>query len=317
MAIQEIFLLYMEVFLLFGIEFAIILCYNVSMNTAREKWIYDNGEKVWVGKYRNSQNMLHWHDECELIYLEKGAMDVVAAGKNYTISQGNAMFFDSRTIHKMVSTEEDTLLMVLVFDRSIINDFATDVTLASPLIEQGQPVCVAYKLLLDELKTKQSLYTIATSLAITKLMIDLFRNLPTTYKVSTNSVNEKFASLLCDIEANCDWYTLNDAAKFMNMNPSYLSRIFREKTGMHLIHYINGMRIQRAIKLIKLNEFTMTDISTQCGFGTIRNFNDIFKKYTGYAPSALPKNYAFASTIEHTKLSKPNPREYALVESSS
>ena len=287
------------------------------MNTAREKWVYGNGERVWVGKYLNSKNMLHWHDECELIYVEQGAMDVIAAGKNYQICQGNAMFFDSRTIHKMVANSCDTLLQVLVFDRSIINDFAMDVTLADPLIEDGSCVSYAYKLLLDELKQKQSMYTIITATTITKLMIDLFRRLPTTCMAANSGINEKFADLLCDIEANSEWYTLADAAKFMNMNPSYLSRIFTEKTGMHLMYYVNSMRIQRAIKLIKAGECSMTDISTRCGFGTIRNFNDIFKKYTGYAPSALPQNYVFTSTIERAAMAKPNPMEYALVESSS
>ena len=287
------------------------------MNTAREKWIYDNGERVWVGKYRNSKNMLHWHDECELIYVERGAMDVVASGKDYHISQGNAMFFDSRTIHKMVSTDESTLLLVMVFDRSIINDFAMDITLVSPLIEQGEPVNEVYKLLLSELKNKQSMYTAMTASTVTGLMISLFRTMPITNKTSISRINEKFAELLCDIEANSEWYTLRDAAKFMNMNPSYLSRLFSEKTGMHLMYYVNCIRVQRAIKMIKSADYSMTDIATLCGFGTIRNFNDIFKKYTGYAPTALPMNFVFTSTIEHTRLSKPDPLGYELVESSS
>ena len=304
-------------FFTFCVDFIIILYYNINMDTAREKWVYDNGERVWVGKYQNSKNMLHWHDECELIYVERGAMEVVASGKNYQISQGNAMFFDSRTIHKMVSVDESTLLDVLVFDRSIINDFAMDITLSSPLIEWGKSVGDAYTRLIGELREKKPMYTIVTESTITQLMIELFRRLPTNYKLSTNSINEQFADLLCDIEANSEWYTLDDAAKFMNMNPSYLSRIFSEKTGMHLTYYVNSMRIQRAIKLIKAGETSMTDICARCGFGTIRNFNSIFKKYTGYAPSALPKNFVFTTTIEHTKMSKPEPLDYALVESSS
>ena len=304
-------------FFTFRIDIICLISYNVNMDTAREKWIYDNGERVWVGKYLNSKNMLHWHDECELIYVEQGAMDVVASGKEYRISQGNAMFFDSRTIHKMVSIDENTLLLVMVFDRSIINDFAMDITLLSPLIEHGEPVNEVYKLLLCELKNKQSMYTVMTASTVTRLMIDLFRTLPITYKTSANRINEKFAELLCDIEANSEWYTLRDAAKFMNMNPSYLSRLFSEKTGMHLMHYVNCMRVQRAIKMIKSGDYSMTDIANHCGFGTIRNFNDIFKKYTGFAPTALPMNFVFTSTIEHTQMSKPDPLEYALVESSS
>ena len=287
------------------------------MDSAREKWIYDNGERLWVGKYLNSKNMLHWHDECELIYVERGAMEVFSSGKTYLISQGNAMFFDSRVLHKMVSADESTLLLVLVFDRSIINDFAIDVTLDSPLIEQGEHVSDAYYIALDELKKKLPMYTIITSSTISGLMVKLFRDLPTSHRKPHDGIDDKFADLLCEIENNAEQYTLNDAAKFMNMNASYLSRLFTEKTGVNIIYYINRMRIQKAIKLIKAGEHTMTEISTLCGFGTIRNFNDIFKKYTGYAPSALPNNFVFTSTIKHAKYADQKQRGFALVESSS
>ncbi|MCH5165207.1 MAG: AraC family transcriptional regulator [Clostridiales bacterium] len=287
------------------------------MDTAREKWVYYNGERIWVGKYRNSKNMLHWHDECELIYVERGMMEVFTSGKNYRISQGNAMFFDSRILHQMTSIDESTLLLVLVFDRSIINDFAIDITLSSPLIDNGGAVSEAYNIALDELKKKQLMYNIITSAAITGLMVKLFRDFPTTQKKLRDGIDDKFADLLCDIEANAEEYTLDDAAKFMNMNASYVSRLFTEKTGVNLIYYINCMRVQKAIKLIKTGDYSMTQISALCGFGTIRNFNDIFKKYTGYAPSALPKNYVFTPTIDNHKFSNLDQRGYDLVESSS
>ncbi|MCH5350382.1 MAG: AraC family transcriptional regulator [Clostridiales bacterium] len=286
------------------------------MDSAREKWIYEHGEKVWVGKYLNSKNMLHWHDECELIFIERGAMEVFASGKNYRICKGNAMFFDSRMLHKMVSVDESTLLMVLVFARSIINDFAMDITLSSPFIEQGDGVKNAYQVILNELKNKAAMYNVITLSTISELMVKLFRNNPTAAKKPTDGVDDKFADLLCELEANAENYTLDDAAKFMNMNASYLSRLFAQKTGVNLIYYINRIRIQKAIKLMKTGDYSITEISTLCGFGTIRNFNDIFKKYTGYAPTALPTDFVFSSAIKHKTYSE-NDRKIALVESSS
>ena len=286
------------------------------MDSAREMWTYENGERVWVGKYLNSKNMLHWHDECELIFVERGSMEVFTSGKTYQISQGNAMFFDSRILHKMVSVDESTLLMVMVFDRAIINDFAADITLSSPLITDGKSVHEAYKITLGELQNKQPMYTVVTSAAICALMARLFRENTTAHKKPTDGVDDRFSALLSELEVNAEHYTLDDAAKFMNMNASYLSRLFTQKTGVNLIYYINRMRIQKAIKLMKSSDLSMTEISSRCGFGTIRNFNDIFKKYTGYAPTALPPNFVFTSTIKHATYSDFE-RAIALVESSS
>ena len=45
----------------------------------------------------------------------------------------------------------------------------------------------------------------------------------------------------------------------------------------------------------------MTEISIACGFGTIRNFNRVFKEFTGYSPKKLPENYVFYNFKDNDK----------------
>ena len=49
------------------------------MINKKESWSYNNNEKVWVGKYQNSHNISHWHNDCELIYVCQGEIAVFAA----------------------------------------------------------------------------------------------------------------------------------------------------------------------------------------------------------------------------------------------
>ena len=46
------------------------------MLAKREIWKYPEEAHVWVGKYRNSHNLLHWHYDCEFVYVERGSIDV-------------------------------------------------------------------------------------------------------------------------------------------------------------------------------------------------------------------------------------------------
>ncbi len=46
------------------------------MQAIKELRRYGGGEKVWAGKYKNSQNLMHWHYDCELIYAECGKLEV-------------------------------------------------------------------------------------------------------------------------------------------------------------------------------------------------------------------------------------------------
>ena len=47
-------------------------------------------------------------------------------------------------------------------------------------------------------------------------------------------------------------------------------------------------------------KMNMTEISISCGFGTIRNFNRVFKSLTGYSPKSLPSNYAYIYNFKDT-----------------
>ena len=42
-----------------------------------EKRAYVGSEKVWVGKYRNLQNISHWHMEHEMIVCMEGCAQVM------------------------------------------------------------------------------------------------------------------------------------------------------------------------------------------------------------------------------------------------
>ena len=60
---------------------------------------------------------------------------------------------------------------------------------------------------------------------------------------------------------------------------------------MTFSQYLNHIRINKAIDLIKQGDLTMTEISSECGFDTIRNFNRVFKQITGSTPKQIPKDY--------------------------
>lgn len=92
---------------------------------------YNDGEKVWAGKYRNSHNMPHWHRDCELLYVESGSIDVFCRGKNRLLRPGEAMFIQSGEIHYMKAREE-TYLLVIIFTEELMKAVAGNSKLVSP-----------------------------------------------------------------------------------------------------------------------------------------------------------------------------------------
>ncbi len=275
---------------------------------------------MWAGKYLNSQNLLHWHSDCELIYAERGALNVTASGATYRLDAGGAMFIDSQCLHRISAVDESSLLATVIFDYGIIEPFANGLALVSPVLEKDYGLFALYGALMKELTEKPPLYAFETAAIVEKLMIDVFRSEKSERKKSARKTDAKLKALFAEIHRNYRDYTLDNAARFMGMNASYLSRFFAERTGMRFMRYVNCVRVERAVEMIKNGENSVTDVADGCGFGTIRNFNRIFKLLTGYAPTALPDAYVFhaaASETDMRETTNPTLRGCVLVESSS
>lgn len=268
------------------------------MSAAKEQWEYAAGESVWAGKYKNSQNILHWHNDCELIYAEKGELDVTVDNAAYVLSQGCAMFIDGAALHRISARTPDTLLKTIIFDSGIISDFAEKTRLCDPVLSRDYGISSEYEVILRELTDKKNLYTLAARARVFSLMLDIFRNEPTEQRKPRGKTDAKLRLLFEEMRKNFDAYTLNDAAGFMGMNASYLSRFFAERTGMHFVRYLNCLRVENAVALLAGGEYSVTEVANRCGFDTIRNFNRIFKLLTGYTPSGIPDGYEFAAIGE-------------------
>ncbi len=82
--------------------------------------------------------------------------------------------------------------------------------------------------------------------------------------------------------------SINDIAKKLNSNRTYLSRAINKKLNMNFIAYINDLRIQEAVRGISTGKFknlTIEGIASEVGFNNRVSFNSAFKKYTGVSPS--------------------------------
>ena len=83
--------------------------------------------------------------------------------------------------------------------------------------------------------------------------------------------------------------SLEEIASFAAMNASAFCRYFKSKTGKSFKNYILDMRIGYACKLLLMEDISISQLSSQCGFETISHFNKTFKKNTGYVPSQYRK----------------------------
>lgn len=79
-------------------------------------------------------------------------------------------------------------------------------------------------------------------------------------------------------------YSLIDVAEYMQMNPAYLSRYFKEKTHETFMEYDKKLKMERAMELLQTTNMKTYEIANQLGYKSTQHFSRIFKEYKGMTP---------------------------------
>lgn len=78
--------------------------------------------------------------------------------------------------------------------------------------------------------------------------------------------------------------SLQTAAEAVYLQPVYMSRFFKEQTGMTFSEYLLNIRMANAIRLLKTNRFKIHEIAEKVGYKDAKYFSKQFRGYTGYTP---------------------------------
>ncbi|WP_238177940.1 response regulator transcription factor [Paenibacillus contaminans] len=79
--------------------------------------------------------------------------------------------------------------------------------------------------------------------------------------------------------------TLKAVAALVMMDETYFSGLFKKKTGVTLIHYVQRLRVDTAKRLLAQTELPVAAIGERVGFPNANYFIKIFKRWTSCTPS--------------------------------
>ncbi len=82
---------------------------------------------------------------------------------------------------------------------------------------------------------------------------------------------------------------ITDTADHLNISYSYLSKIFRARTGVTLTDYLNNIRIEKSKEYLTGTFLTLTEISEKVGYNNVQSYQRFFKKYVTMTPGEYRK----------------------------
>lgn len=130
--------------------------------------------------------------------------------------------------------------------------------------------------------------------SLSRIFADLdkhFNSAPSDYTGTTgkviNLISKKYMEPDLSVEMICDC---------LGKSRSYLSRMFKENTGMNLLDYLHTTRLTEAKKLLNETDLGISEIAAKVGYYSGWTLARVFKRYEGITPTAYRK--AFCNTPE-------------------
>ena len=78
--------------------------------------------------------------------------------------------------------------------------------------------------------------------------------------------------------------TLDSVAKYVYLNTSYFSTLFKKEIGTGFADYLNRVRIEQSKQLLKNRNNSILDVALAVGFEDQSYYSKVFKKFTGITP---------------------------------
>ena len=258
---------------------------------------------VYAWKDENFEFPAHWHTQVEILAVLSGTLQAQVNGTTYYVDEGDVLLCGSNEIHSYMKSQCRILLIIIspsfiegttsiLQNNTLLNHLVRKDNLnkeAKFLIERIDEAYSGRYQVLDEIET------IVFNGYCLSLLGHLLAKLD--YKSEIEKVKLNLYDYMCrglDYINNhyCEEsICLQKIAKNIGISPCYFSRCFKMYSGYRLAEYINRKRVKKAEKMLKETDKKITDISMECGYGSLRNFNRVYKEITGSTPQQVREQY--------------------------
>ena len=90
--------------------------------------------------------------------------------------------------------------------------------------------------------------------------------------------------------------TVTELGDYVNLNETYLSKIFKKETGVTVSEYVRNKKIEEACWLLQFTDKSSIDIATELAFSSHSYFISVFKKVKGVTPKEY-RNSSFRAGV--------------------
>jgi AraC-like DNA-binding protein len=265
------------------------------------------------------------HDFWEILYVDKGTVEVQADERTYELHQGNLIFHQPNEFHtvRVHPHHKPPNLIVISFEclspdmnafqNKVLTLTDQDRNLLSYILQEGfQAFLPPFDSPVDHTLSPNPTAPFGSGQMIRShleiLLIRLVRALthpadkPAASRLTSawkeNSEQELVEGILDYLRSHLsDPLSLDQICTKFHIGKSRLKEIFRDRLQSGMIEYFKGLKFEEAKSLIREQKYNLTEISSRLGYSSIHYFSREFKKHAGMSPSEYAKTAKAKSQV--------------------
>lgn len=230
------------------------------------------------------------HHYTELLFLLAGECEVYIDEKIYKLRRNYMIIIPAGTKHRVVPGPLKCKDVAICIPQSYINlalatDFSSILYKRAVKLDSGEVKFA--KMMFEKINGELAAQDKYSTDIIKNMVLEFFVRFLRTLK--NDSTFNKDISLIDKITCYLLEHYSEDldqkaVAQSFYISRSYLSKLFKAKTGRGFNEYLNKIRIEQAKTALKTTSLPVTDIAFNCGFNDSNYFSKIFKKVEGVSP---------------------------------
>jgi len=249
----------------------------------------------------------HWHDEVELIFIEKGMIHHTVNGDYLTLNQGQGLFINSRQFHELITDpQEDCTLYCLIFNPRLLRSCIRMEQHVGAIADNEN---LEYIVLNRDEKWKREI--IDCLVEVVELdkkanheseMIGLLHKLWNSLYLNVEKLNDKteyvnlgqrmVKEMIRFIQANYkEDISLEDICIAGGSGKTKCTELFKKYVHLTPVEYLRGLRLEKSVMYLRDTDMTVSEIAYEVGFAGASYYGEYFKKMYGITPLQFRRKY--------------------------
>ena len=245
-------------------------------------------DHAFTFSYRENLDFrLHAQGELEIAILCSGSCRVNVDGKDYTLQEGDVLAVFPDQLHEYVDSQNLKAFLLIIPLKAYLSAFYSTLTKMLP----QNPVLRSGKWNAEEIipiveQAFRSRVRSSPPIMQGYLMVIVGKLLESFSLIPRSSVSAgALQRILQHINSHYrEPITRSTVARALGYHDSYISHLFSRTMHVSLPEYINTLRTDEACRFLRETELSVTEICSELGFQSIRNFNRVFQNRKGMTP---------------------------------